>query len=267
MVLDLLFVAYLRYGVAGAAGATVISQMAMTIFIVGYAIRKYDFLRFRLNRQTVKKAALFNGCRYGLPPAVQSGITSGGNLILQRFMNGFGEQTVAAITTAYRVDTVILLPIVNFGSGIATIVAQNIGAGERERAKRALKTGSGLIIVTALGLSVVVFCFGESLIRMFGLTPEVAAVGGTFFRTLASFYAVYALAMAFRGYLEGTGDMMFSGAAGIFSLGVRIAGSYAWKNIFGNMVIAYAEMFAWAVLLAIYAGRYFYIIVYRRSCR
>lgn len=68
--------------------------------------------------------------------ALQAGISSVGNIVLQRFMNGFGQQTVAAITTAYRVDSDIILPIVNFGSGIATIVAQNTGAGNKEQAKR-----------------------------------------------------------------------------------------------------------------------------------
>lgn len=56
---------------------------------------------------------------------VQSGTSSVGNLILQHFMYGFGEQTVAAITTAYRVDSVIILPIINFGSGIDAVVAPN----------------------------------------------------------------------------------------------------------------------------------------------
>ena len=51
-------------------------------------------------------------------------------------MNGFGTQTVAAITTAYRVDSIILLPIINLGSGISTIVAQSYGAGKKGAYKK-----------------------------------------------------------------------------------------------------------------------------------
>ncbi|SEA85515.1 MatE protein [Eubacterium aggregans] len=124
-------------------------------------------------------------------------------------MNGFGEQTVAAITTAYRVDTVIILPIVNFGSGIATVVAQNIGAGNQERAKKVLKAGMVMISIVSLCLTGLVLAAGGYLIAMFGLTQESVEIGKSFFRAIASCYIVYGLAMAVRGYLEGTGDMLF----------------------------------------------------------
>ena len=67
---------------------------------------------------------------------MQFSVTSLGNLALQNFMNGFGTQTVAAVTTAYRIDTIILLPIINLGSAISTLVAQSRGAGDRARMGR-----------------------------------------------------------------------------------------------------------------------------------
>lgn len=254
--LDLLFVAKLGLGAAGAAAATALSQGAMTVFVVLYAVGKYPVLRFRFGPGAVDRAVLARGLRFSLPPTVQSGVTSVGSLILQRFMNGFGEQTVAAITTAYRVDCVIILPIVNFGSGIATMVAQNIGAGNRERARRTLRVGSGMIAAVSLCLTALVLVFSGRLIAMFGLTAETVAIGVDFFRGIAVCYIVYGLAMAVRGYLEGTGDMLYSGLAGIVSLLVRIGGSYAGAARFGNRIIAYAEALAWAVLLALYLGRY-----------
>lgn len=256
--LDLLFVLHLKYGTAGAAMATAISQAAMAFLIIIYTVVKYPFLRFGFHKNIVKKSIIISGCRYGLPLAVQSGIVSGGNLILQRFMNGFGEQTVAAITSSYRVDSVILLPIINFGSGVSTVTAQNIGAKEYNRAKQVLKIGIRIIVVTAICLSLLVFGAGESLIGIFGLTPEAVTIGGKFFRTIASFYVVYALATVFRGYLEGTGDMLFSGIVGVAALAVRIVSSYAFRDLCGNMVIAYAEAFSWAVLLIIYIVRYLF---------
>ena len=134
--LDLLFVAGMGYGAAGAAAATAVSQAAMAVYVIVYTVRKYPFLRFSFSGDLPDRGVWKSGAAYGLPSAVQSGVSSVGNIYLQQFMNGFGEQTVAAITTAYRVDTVIFLPIINFGSGIATVVAQNIGAGKPERAKQ-----------------------------------------------------------------------------------------------------------------------------------
>ncbi len=256
VVLDILFVVVLPFGAAGAAVATVISQIAMTIFIIMYTIKKHEILRFRLNRRLIEKTILGKGSKYGLPPAIQSGTSSVGNLFLQRFMNGFGEQTVAAITTAYRVDSVILLPIVNFGSGIATVVAQNVGAGNHERAKKVLKVGLIMISIVSLCLTALVLVAGGSLIAMFGLTPESVEIGKSFFYTIASCYIIFGLAMAVRGYLEGMGDMLFSGIVGIVSLGVRIIASYVFVKQFGNMVIAYAEAFSWVILFVIYIIRF-----------
>ena len=253
--LDLIFVAGLRLGTAGAAAATVLSQIAMTVYLTAYTFPRYPVLQLRFGRELFHRETAGAGSRFGLPPAIQSGTTSFGNILLQRFMNGFGEQTVAAITTAYRVDTVLLLPIVNFGSGIATVVAQNIGAGRPERARQALKSGMLMIVGVSVCLTLIILLAGEFLIAMFGLTPESVEIGGHFFRRLASFYVVYGLAMAVRGYLEGLGDMTFSGIAGIAGLAVRITASYTLAGVFGQMVIAYAEAISWLVLLLLYLLR------------
>lgn len=256
VLLDILFVVVLRLGAAGAAAATVISQGIMTIFILFYAVRKYKNLRFRPEKGVFDKKILKKGMKFALPPAIQAGTTSVGNLFLQRFMNGFGEQTVAAVTTAYRIDSVIILPIINFGSGIATMVGQNIGAGKPLRAKQALKTGIFMISGVSLCLTALVLGAGGQLIAMFGLTPESVEIGRNFFRGIAVCYIVYGLAMAIRGYIEGIGDMLFSGIAGIIALGVRIGASYTGTGFFGNMIIAYAEAFSWLMLLCIYVIRY-----------
>ena len=256
VILDVVFVAALGYGAAGAAAATVISQGAMTAFLILYAAKKYPLLRFHLNWSVLKGTAITRGSRFALPPAIQSGTSSVGNIFLQRFMNGFGDQTVAAITTSYRVDTMILLPVINFSSGISTMAAQNIGAGEPERAKSVLRTGAAMMTGISLCLTVLILFSGEFLIAIFGLTPESVSIGGEFFRAIASFYVVYGLAMAVRGYLEGIGDMVFSGVVGVASLAVRIICSYAFVDLFERKVISYAEAFSWVVLLGAYLLRY-----------
>lgn len=255
VLLDILFVAVFRYGAAGAAAATVISQSAMTVYVVLYTIKKHPYLRFRINRAMVKRSILAKGAAFGAPPAVQSGTTSVGNIILQRFMNGFGEQTVAAITTAYRIDTVILLPIINLGSGIATVVAQNIGAGSGMRAKKTFQIGMALMAGVSLCLTLVVVLSGQYLLALFGLTTQSVAIGTSFFYAIARCYLIFGLAMAVRGYLEGCGDMLFSSLAGIAALMTRIAASYLFADRCGNMVVAYAEAFSWFVLLTVYIIR------------
>ena len=252
--LDILFVAVFHWSVAGAAIATVLSQIAMTLFLMVYAARRYAMLRFRPGRGMFDCRELAEGVHFGLPPMLQSSVSSGGNLVLQNFMNGFGTQTVAAVTTAYRIDLIVMLPMINLGSGIATLVAQSCGSGEGRRAGRILAVGAAMMAVVSLGMTALVIPSGGHLIALFGAGAEAVAIGSRFFRCIASFYLVYGLATALRGYVEGTGEVVYSSVAGILSLFVRILLSYALVGWFDNMVIAYAEGLSWVLLLALYGG-------------
>ena len=252
--LDILFVAVFHWSVAGAAIATVLSQIAMTLFLMVYAARRYAMLRFRPGRGMFDRRELAEGVHFGLPPMLQSSVSSGGNLVLQNFMNGFGTQTVAAVTTAYRIDLIVMLPMINLGSGIATLVAQSCGSGEGRRAGRILAVGAAMMAVVSLGMTALVIPSGGHLIALFGAGAEAVAIGSRFFRCIASFYLVYGLATALRGYVEGMGEVVYSSVAGILSLFVRILLSYALVGWFDNMVIAYAEGLSWVLLLALYGG-------------
>ena len=255
VILDIMFVGVWHGGVAGAAAATVISQAVMTVFIIIYGVKKYPSLRFKIQKWKPERSVLREGLHLGIPPMIQACISSLGGLILQNFMNGFGTQTVAAITTAYRVDTMILLPIINLGSGISTIVAQSYGAGKKKQTTKTVYVGTAMMLCVSLLLTWLVVEAGGDLISLFGVSPEAVEIGRNFFRRIAAFYAVYGVAMSIRGYIEGIGDVLFSSIAGIISLISRIVFSYAFAGICGNMIIAYAEAGSWGVLLLLYVSR------------
>ena len=254
--LDILLVAVIPMGVAGAAIATVISQVMMALFLVVYAGRVHSALALCGGAALFDVSLLKEGSALAAPITVQFVVRSLGGLVLQSFMNGFGTQTVAAISTAYRVDSLILLPVDNLGVAVSTLTAQNTGAGDHRRAKKCLYVGLGLMAVVSVCLTGVVLGLGGTMISLFGVTAESTAIGVRFFHSIAWFYIINGWSVAFRSYLEGTGDVLFSGVTGILSLGVRIALSYALIGVFDNMVIAYAEAFAWCFTLLLYAIRF-----------
>lgn len=174
-------------------------------------------------------------------------------------LRGMGKSRipfVAAITTSYRVDTVLLLPIINLSAAISTLAAQQTGAGNKERAKQVFKLGTILMVIMSLVLTVMIIITGRMLLGLFGLGAESVAIGEKFFRTIAVFYVVNGIAMSIKGYLEGISDLLFSGIMGICSLVVRIICSYAFVGIWGNMVVAYAEAFSWVFLVVVFSIRY-----------
>lgn len=258
IVLDILFVGVFHWHAEGAAWATVLSQAIMTVFLALYAARSYETLRIRSFRRSFDPAVFRRGAALAMPITVQSVVASAGNLVLQNFMNGFGTATVAAITTAYRIDSVIMLPVFNLGTGISTMTSQNIGAKDSLNARKCLRVGIWLTALVSFVLTVLVILTGENLIRIFGVTEEAVRIGKGFFYAIACFYVPFGISMAIRGYVEGCGRVVFSGVCGILSLLVRIVLSYALRPVFGNMVIAWAEGFSWCFQLILFAAYAFF---------
>ena len=159
------------------------------------------------------------------------------------------------MTTAYRVDSIVMVPILNLGSGISTLVAQNCGAGQNLRAQSIFRVGTAVMAAVSLLLTVLVIPTGGELIALFGAGPEAVSIGDAFFRRIACFYAVFGLANAVRSYLEGMGDVVYSSLAGMASLVCRIILSYTLVVFFANMVIAWAEALSWVLLLLLYVVR------------
>ena len=190
-----------------------------------------------------------------MPPTLQNSVTSAGNLVLQNFMNQFGAVTVLAITTSYRVDSLMLLPLFNLGSAISSMTARSKGEGNAEKVRACLKTGLWLMFAVCGVLTVMMFLFGSSFVAFFGVTGEALETGRQFFRDLSLFYVPFGLATAMRSALEGIGDISYCSAVGIGTLIIRIVFSYIFRPLMGNRAIAFAEAVAWMCLLVLMVVR------------
>ena len=256
VLLDLLFVAVFSWGVAGAAAATVIAQGLMVLYLALYAPRKHALARFRLGVRSVDRDILREGMKLSLPTALQSSVHSVGGLLLQNVMNSFGTQVVVAITTAYRIDSLGLLPTLNIGTGVSTFTGQNKGAGNIDRTRKGLRAGAVISLVTSLVTTTGFVLGGASLMRLFGVSEPVVAIGREFLYFCAVFYPVFGIQNVFMGFLQGMGDVRFAAFASISSLAVRIVLSYAFAGVAGHQIIAYSEMVSWVYGMLLCMGRY-----------
>ena len=253
--LDVVFIVLFGWGVAGAAFATVVSQMAMTAFIILYTARNYPCLLHRRGEKRFDKAVFVQGMRFSLPPAIQNSVTSLGNLVLQNFMNGFGSVTVLAITTAYRVDSMMLLPIFNLGAAISSMTARAKGASDDAKIRSCFVTGSWLMISVCVVLSVFMYLFGAWFVGIFGVTGEALAIGTQFFRDLSIFYTLFGVGIVLRSVLEGIGDITCASLIGVGMLVERIGLSYLLRSVLAERTIAIAEGIAWILTLVLFIWR------------
>jgi len=256
VILDILFVIVWSFGVSGAAAATVLSQAAMTVFIIFYTAKFHPQLMPKRGTPFFSKDTVRDGTAFGLPPALQNSAASLGNLILQNFMNHFGAVTVLAITTAYRVDSIMFLPIINLGAAISNLTARAAGEGDPRRIRQYLHTGFFLMVGISGGLAIVMYLFGSGFVGFFGVSGAALEAGSLFFQDISVFYVLFGIATVFRSILEGTGDLAYCSAAGIITLILRIILSHFLKPLIGSRTIAIAEGISWLLLLFFMAIRF-----------
>jgi len=253
--LDILLVAVLPFGVAGAAAATVLSQIGMTAFIVAYGARRHPGLLRPPRPDRPDFSVIREGLRFSAPPALKNSVTSLGNLALQGFMNSFGAVTVLAVTTAYRVDCITLLPIINLGAAVSIMTAHAKGEGSRKKIGAVLRTGLVMMLLIACVLAAAMHAFGALFIGFFGVSGSALEKGRIFFQDLSLFYPVFGVSIVLQSVLEGMGDITFSSVVGISALGLRIALSFLLRPHFADRTIALAEGFTWAATLLVFAAR------------
>jgi len=253
--LDILLVAVLPFGVAGAAAATVLSQIGMTAFIVAYGARRHPGLLRPPRPDRPDFSVIREGLRFSAPPALKNSVTSLGNLALQGFMNSFGAVTVLAVTTAYRVDCITLLPIINLGAAVSIMTAHAKGEGSRKKIGAVLRTGLVMMLLIACVLAAAMHAFGALFIGFFGVSGPALEKGRIFFQDLSLFYPVFGVSIVLQSVLEGMGDITFSSVVGISALGLRIALSFLLRPHFADRTIALAEGFTWAATLLVFAAR------------
>ena len=257
--LDLAFVAGLGMGVAGAAIATVISQIASCVIGFAYMHRKYTLLRFSLRelRLDVKTAGRI--LHVGAPMAIQQSIVSCGFLFLQRLVNLYGESMIASYTVASRMENILLIPILGVQNTMATFAGQNMGAQRPDRVAKGL--GQGVLVSLSMTL-VLCLCqiLGISLIiRAFQLDEAAATICRLHLFSSAVAIPIFAVYFPANGMCQGVGEGFYATFFALLALGLRVIFAYALHNtaLFGYTSIWWSQAMAWTVTLIVCYAHFF----------
>ena len=226
-ILDILFVRVLGWGVAGAAWATVISQIACAAVSVWYLFRRYPAFRFTSAKELRFDPGKLKLClRMGVPSTLQMVTVSCGHLLLQRLINTFGEVTMAAVTVGSRFDHYCSVPIMSGFQAMSSFAGQNTGAGRYDRVKRGL---IGAIVINLCILAVIcplLYLFAPSLAMLFGVEGETLHRSVEYLRYLCLVYPVFALYSPVSGLFQGCGEPLWAALVALAALGVRVGISY-----------------------------------------
>lgn len=204
--LDIIFVAKLRLGVAGAAYATIISQALSALLVLYTLVRSKECYRIIFSKIKIYPKHLKQIFRIGLPTALQMMVTAFSNVFVQSYINSFGSAAMAGYSSYNKIDKVCILPLQSIGLAITTFMGQNIGAGNKERAIQGVKISTRMNVITAIILLTVLWIFAPYLVYIFNQDSEVIKFGTMFLRTMSPFFLCVAYNQIHNGALKGAGN-------------------------------------------------------------
>ena len=249
IVLDLLFVMVFRWGIMGAAFATVIGQ-ALSALICLRAVQHIDILRLEKSELRLHRGLAAHLMKLATPFAFQNFIISVGGLVVQYVINGFGVLYIAGFTATNKMYGLLEIAAYSYGFAMTTYTGQNLGAGQYRRIRAGVRAGAVLGACTAAVISLVMFLFGRLILSCFvsGDPAEVeatVAIAYHYLTIMAAFLPVLYLLYVYRSALQGLGDTVMPMVSGIAELVMRVAAILLLPLLIGEEGLFWAEICAW----------------------
>lgn len=203
VLLDLFFVVVLKMGVAGAAIATVLSQVVSGVLVLFALCRMDEGLKFRELR--LDKGLMKRILYVGIPAGLQFVTFDLANLLIQSGINSFGDVTVAAWTAYSKTDAITWMISGAFGVAITTFVGQNFGAQKYARIRQSVWVCMAMSVTLVGAVSGIMLLFREWILGIYTTDLEVIQMGAFVMLWIVPFDAVFMPVEVFAGAMRGTG--------------------------------------------------------------
>lgn len=234
--LDLLFIVSFRWGVAGAAIATIMAQLISTAGCFLYAFIKYPKIRLRREDWKITGRDILRHLNQGLPLGLQFSVLAIGIIVMQSVVVKFdilgGEMVSHAAQNGFgaanKLNNLLMTPLNGLGAAMTSYTAQNKGAGRPDRIKKG--TVQALMMVSALaGFSILLglwLSVGGSYLKIFlsadKITAETIRYGNTYLYVDLAMYLFLGFIFVVRNCVQGIGESRFILGAGTAELAGRV---------------------------------------------
>ena len=202
---DLLFILVFKWGIEGAARATVVSQGIGMCIALAYVNNTHPLLSIKKQDMLFDWKLFKESLKIGLPTSVQQCAIALGLIALLGIVNSFGTNTLTAYGAAGKIDTIITQAILT----LAAFCGQNIGAGRLDRVKKGVQFTMYTNIALGLLTFAAVYLFGNEMMRIFTKDIDVVAIGKEYLLIIGGFFIVHGALNVYNGALRGAGDTLF----------------------------------------------------------
>ncbi len=218
---DLLLVVCFRLGVAGCAISTIACQALSCLLAWLWIIKKIPVLNMGREWLSFDPAMLWKNVQYGGVSAIQQSIVQAGILGVQGLVNSLGAAATAGFAAANRIDDFALIPGRNIANAMTSVMAQNVGAGRKDRVKSSFLTGMLLEVLFGITASILLFLLYKPCLRLFSSDELVLREGEIYLRLIALMYLFPALTNGIQSYYRGNGRLKMTLGCSILNMSVR----------------------------------------------
>lgn len=206
---DLLFILVFKWGIEGAARATVVSQGIGMCIALAYVNNTHPLLSIKKQDMLFDWKLFKESLKIGLPTSVQQCAIALGLIALLGIVNSFGTNTLTAYGAAGKIDTIITQAVLTLSGALAAFCGQNIGAGRLDRVKKGVQFTMYTNIALGLLTFAAVYLFGNEMMRIFTKDIDVVAIGKEYLLIIGGFFIVHGALNVYNGALRGAGDTLF----------------------------------------------------------
>lgn len=249
--LDYLFIVPLSMGVAGAALATVLSQLVSGLLNLFWIVKKTDLLKKSAGLRSFSGSHFLELCRLGFPMGFEYSISAIGAVVMQSAINALGTIAVAGQTAGEKIRQMFTLPMESVGMGMATYVGQNDGAGRTDRIHSGIKAGITIQLIYCVAAWIVIF-FGKNTFTQLVLGTDAGAAGELsvqYLGIMSTLFFIHGCLMIMRNTLQGMGYSIHAVLSGVGELLGRSLGGWLAVQYFGFTGICFANPLAWGFAL------------------
>lgn len=249
IVLDLLFIIKFNLATFGAALATVISQGLAMILCVIYIYAKMPTLRPGKADWKISSSTIKNQLRYGIPMAVQYGITASGTVIMQSAFNTFDSVAVTAITAASKFQGIITQGMFTVGQTMAAYAGQNYGARDMGRIRQGIKAALKIYIIYSIVAAVLAILLVPHVLWIFFDAEVDVSIyipwARIYIIECAACYFFLAMIFIYRHTIQSVGYANIAMILGFVELGARMLTSFYSIYVHNYYIAVASDPLAW----------------------
>ncbi|KRM80134.1 Na+-driven multidrug efflux pump [Limosilactobacillus coleohominis DSM 14060] len=260
IIIDVILIGVFRWGVIGAAVATIIAQAVSGLMNIIWLVKTSIIIDFRHPQLKFSARHTYQLAYIAFPMGIEYSISAIGAIIMQFAINSLGTVYVVSQTAGEKIRQMFTLPIESIGMGMATFIGQNYGAHSMSRIRQGIKDGMKIQIIYYGICLIIIMLFADPLSELvIGHHPELIHLSSLYLRLMSLTLFLHGTLMIYRYTLQGLGFSLLAIWSGVGELIGRSIVSLVAIVLNSFIAVCFINPVAWGL-----AGGYCCWMVYRQ---